>query len=135
MTITQRVSQRPIGESYVHIDVSVSLRNSSRVEIELRKGFFLLQHISPVDDEEVEGLYAQVFLDEEATHLLWPTLDEVHRIWGGDTLIIEPGETHQELCEFIVTSSVESVLAYSYSYNAVSSSPTGWYCTTIYDIS
>ena len=134
LTISQRVSHRRIGESYVHIEVSVSLRDSSKVKIELRNGFFLLQQIAPVDDEKVEKLYAQVFADMETIYLLWPTLDEVHRTWDEETLIIEPGEVHQEVCEFIVTTGIKSVLVYSYFYNTVSSSPTGWYCTTIYDV-
>ena len=134
LTITQKVTHRLIGESYIHIEVSVSLRNSSRVKIELRKGFYLLQQISPVDDEEAERLYSQVFADMETIYLLWPTLDEVHRTWDEETLIIEPGEVHQEVCEFIVTTGIKSVLVYSYFYNTVSSSPTGWYCTTIYDV-
>ena len=62
LTISQKVSHRRVGESYIHIDVSVTLRNSSRVKIGLRKGLFLLQLISPLEDTEVETLYGQVFV-------------------------------------------------------------------------
>ena len=135
LTISQKVSHRPIGESYVHIAASATLRNSSKVKIELRKGLFLLQQISPVDDQEVESLYAQVFVDKEIDDILWPTLYEVHRTWDKNALIIEPGEIHQEVCEFIVTTGVESVLIYTYFSDPYSSNPKGWHSTTIHDIS
>ena len=134
LTISQKVSHRPIGESYFHIDVSVTLQNSSRVKVELRKGFFLLQQIAPVDDQDVETLYAQMFVDKEAEDILWPVLDIVQRSWEEGTLIIEPGESHQEVCEFIVTTSVESVLIYSYFFNPYAATPRGWHSTTTYDI-
>ncbi len=134
LTISQRVSHRPVGESYIHIDVAATLRNSSRVKIGLLKGFFTLQLIAPAGDEEVENLYSQVFMDAEAREFLWPILDEVHRIWDKDTLVIEPGESHQEVCEFMVESGVTSVLIYAYFYNPYSSTPEGWHSTTIYDV-
>ena len=135
LTISQQVSHRPVGESYIHIDVSVTLRNSSRVKIGLRKGFFLLQLIAPLEDREVEDLYAQVLVSEEIEDFAWPKLYEVNRDWEENALIIEPGESHQEVCEFIVTSGVKSVLVYAYFHNPNSSSPGGWGITTIYDIS
>ena len=134
LTISQKVSHRPIGESYIHIDVSAILQNSSRVKIELRKGFFHIQQIAAMDDEEIETLYAQVFKYQEAEDILWPVLDIVQRSWEEGTLIIEPGESHQEVCEFIVTTSVESVLIYSYFFNPYAATPRGWHSTTTYDI-
>ena len=134
LTITLAVSHRSIGESYVHIAVSATLHNSSKVKMELRDGFVLLQQIGPAPDEEVEALYAQTFVDQESEDILWPTLDEVHRTWDKGTLIIEPGEAHQETCEFIVSSDVRSILAYAYFYNPDSSTPQGWGSTTVHDM-
>ena len=134
LTVSQKVSHRPVGESYIHMDVSVTLRNNSRVKIELRRGFFALQKIAPVEDEEVEHLYTQAFVDAEDREILWTTLSNVDRRWKKNTLVIEPGESHQEVCEFIVTNSVKSVLIYAYFYNPYSSMPEGWQSTTIHDI-
>lgn len=134
LTIAQEVSHRPIGDSYIHIYVAATLENSSKVKIELKEGLFVLQQIEPVEDEDIEALYAEIFVDKEAEDILWPTLDEVRRKWAKNTLIIEPGEVHQEVCEFVVTSGVKSVLAYVYFYNPYSSTPRGWYSTAIYDI-
>ena len=35
LTITQEVSHRPVGDSYVHIVVTATLHNSSRVRVDL----------------------------------------------------------------------------------------------------
>ena len=78
LTITQKVSHRRVGESYIHIDVSVTLRNSSRVKIGLRRGLFLLQLISPLEDQEIETLYSQVFVTKEIEDFAWPKLYEVN---------------------------------------------------------
>ena len=135
LTVSQKVSHRTIGESYLHIDVSVTLRNSSKVKIELRKGLFILQQIAPVEDEEIEKLYSQVFVDEKTEDILWPKLYEINREWEENALIVEPGESHQEMFEYVVTSAVDSVLVYAFFHNPNHSEPAGWGITTIYDIS
>ena len=134
LTISHEVSHRFIGDSYVHIGVDARLRNSSNVHIELRKGFFLLQRISPSSDEEIENLYAKVYVDEEYEDIQWPVLYEVPREWDEGTLIIEPSESHQEICEFIISTDTQSVMVYTYFYNPNSSTPEGWGATTVYDI-
>ena len=134
LTITQKVTHRPIGESYVHIDVAATLQNNSKVKVDLIEGLFLLQKIAPMKDQEVESLYAQVFVDKEIDDILWPVIDEVHRSWKEHALVIEPGESYQEACEFIVEVTVKSVLVYTYFYNPFSSASKGWGATTIHDI-
>ena len=54
LTITNRVSHRLLGNSYFHIAVTATLHNSSRVKMEFREAFFLLQRITPTSDEGVE---------------------------------------------------------------------------------
>lgn len=138
LTITNEVSHRPVGDSYVHIAVTAILHNSSKVKMEFREAFFLLQKISPVSEEEVEALYTQVFRDRKYDNLQWPTLDEAPRNWEKEVLIVEPGESHQETCEFVILADIESVMIYTYFHNSQfsqsSSTPEGWSATTVYDI-
>lgn len=138
LTITHEVSHRNIGESYVHIAVTAKLHNSSKVQIELLNGFFLLQQIAPVLDQDVESLYAQVFVDGEYNDLQWPTLYEFPRVWGKDELIVEPGESHPETFEFVVSTAVDSVSIYTYFYNSSYSrnaqAAKGWGATTVHDM-
>ena len=138
LTITHEVHHRLIGDSYTHIDVTATLRNSSRVAVGIREAEFSIQQVAPISDEEVENLYAEVFVDGESLYLQWPILDSVPFEWEVGEMVIEPGETHQETYEFVAPSHVETVLVYTYFYNPVSPRPAnsaeGWAATTVYDI-
>ena len=118
LTITHKVSHRHISDSHTHIAVTATLRNSSKVQVELRGGLFRLQKIAPLFDETIKTLHAQVFIDKEQENIQWPTLDEVPRTWKKNVLIVEPGESHPETYEFIMPRGVaDSVLIYTYLYD------------------
>lgn len=138
VTITHEVSHRPIGDSYVHITVTANLRNSSRVHIEIKRGRFAVQQLSPILDEDVEDYYLQAFVRKTRDDLPWPTLYEYQRDFEDSKLIIEPGESHPETVEFIVSREVRSVLLYTYFYNAAHPSTPqtaeGWHASTAYDL-
>ena len=137
LTIEHRISHRRLSDSYVHIALTAILHNSSRVHVELREGLFRLQGVSPATDDEIELLYSKVFADKDFSNIQWPTLDEVDRDWNQGELVVEPGESHPETIEFIVSASdYESVLIYTYFYNPAHSpgSAQGWTATTVHDI-
>ena len=138
LTITHEVSHRPVGDSYVHIAVTAVLHNSSKVHIELSRGFFRLQQVLPVPDEDVEALYAEVFVDGEFEDIQWPRLEEMSRMWSKGELVVEPGATHRETCEFIVSTVVQTVNIYTYFYNSTHSpgaqTAEGWGVTTVHDM-
>ena len=138
LSISQEVSHRFISNKYTHIAVTSSLNNNSRVRVELTEGFFRVQQILPITDEEVEKLYSQVFSDNKYEDIQWPTLDDLQRTSANSRLIVEPGESHQETCEFIISSDVKSILLYTYFYNSkyypTSQSAEGWAATTAHDI-
>ena len=136
LTITHEVSHRLVGESYVHLAVTARLHNSSRVKIELREAFFSLQLIAPTTDDEAERLYEEVFVETLTDRPQWPTLNRIDRNWVRNRPTIEPGEQYQEICEFIVSADVESVMVYTYFHNSMASEEAerGWSATTVYDI-
>ena len=135
LTISHTINHRCMGDSYVHIDVTVTLQNSSKVKVDLREGFFFLQQLMPVTDAEVEQIYSEALESKGSQQFVWPTLEEAHRNWNENELIIEPGEAYSELLEFIVASEVESVMVYTYFYDPTPSSvPNGWHRATVYDI-
>lgn len=142
LTIEHEISHRIISDSYAHISVTAVLRNSSRVKVELREGFFRLQQVVPTTDEDVARLYAEVFEDgagdEESDHIQWPILDTHYPNWDRGKIVVEPGESHPETYEFIVSKDVESVLVYTYfdnpAYSEGSGVAEGWHATTVYDI-
>ena len=138
LTIAHNVSHRSIGNSYVHIKVTAELRNSSKVQVEIREASFSLQRISPTTDEEIEARFKETFLERNKESLQWPTLLELKRSWGKSDLTVEPGESHYETIEFLVMSDVESVIIYTYFSNPrfplSSAIPKGWAASTVYDI-
>ena len=135
LTISHYITHRVVGTQYVHIAVTATLHNSSKVKIEISEGFFRLQQISPISDEEIEELEAQVFVDKTKQHIQWPTLVQLPRHWEKNELIIEPGESHQETCEFIISRKVNTALIYTYYYNQNRlGSSEGWGVTSVYDM-
>ncbi len=138
LTITHEVHHRYVGDSYVHIDVTATLRNSSRVAVEIREAEFSIQQISPVSDEEVEAVYSEVFIDKKLIYLQWPFLESVPFEWDQGEMVIEPNESHQQTYEFIVLGHLETVLIYTYFENPQLPRPPksaeGWAATTVYDI-
>ena len=139
LTISHNVRHRFIGDNYTHIDVTATLHNGSKVQVELRQGFSLLQLVSPVSDEHIEAIYEERLADRSGNQQLqWGTLEEIHSEWESGELIIEPGESHPETYEFIVSNGVESVIIYTYFYNprfsSGANSAEGWKATTTYDM-
>lgn len=138
LTITHEVHHRYVGDSYVHIDVTATLRNSSRVAVGLRQAEFSIQQIGPISDEEIEALYEEVFIDGKLSSLQWPTLDYVDIDWEHGDMVVEPEGSNRQTYEFIAPSHVETVLVSTYFYNPVSPRPSGsaegWGAITVYDI-
>ena len=134
LTISHTINHRPVGNSYVHIDISVRMHNSSKVKVDLREGFWTLQQISPVSNAEVERVYLRS-LDEDLLEFPWPLLDEGVWMWDPRQLSIEPGETHHDLLEILAPDDVQSMLIYTFCYNPrTPQEDIGWGLATVFDI-
>lgn len=129
LTISHAINHRNIGESYVHIDVAVTLHNSSKVRVVLRGGYFILQQIRPVSGEHR--------IPEPSTvYPFWSILEEFSIDLGERPLELEPGQALQEVFQFMVPDHVETVLIH-YSFHdagSLAEQPTGWGITEVYDI-
>ena len=138
LTITQVVTHRAVGTEYTHIAVTATLHNSSKVKVEIRDAFCRIYQIQPISNEEVERLYIEARNDVGDSHIEWVYMDEVIRRLGRNDLVIEPGEQHREVCEFIISKDVQSAMIYSYFYNTRfsehSRSAQGWTDTTFHDM-
>ena len=135
VTVSQTVSHRVVGDSYIHLMVTATLHNSSKVKMDFRWARFRLQQIAPITDVDVEKLYSDVFIKQKKRNIQWPVLDIVNRTWEKNGLIVEPGESHQESCEFFATTGVDSILIDSFFYNPRQPAvPEGWGTATVYDI-
>ena len=135
LAISHSVNHRAIGENYVHLDVTVTLRNSSKVKVDLQKGFLLLQSISPITDEAIEGIYAKAFSEGYVEEFGWPVLEEQYRVWERKQLVIEPGEAYSDVLEFIIANEINTIQVYTFYYDSRSSdNDKGWDMATVYDI-
>ena len=145
LTVAQQVSHRRIGDSHIHIAVTATLLNTSKVRVELLKADFLLQKIAPISDAQIQDLYKQAFVgppnvDETpmTASIQWPTIEYSTKEWDENPLIIEPGESYNETFEFITDTHANTFLIYTYFHNSHhsddSKSSLGWRATTIYDI-
>ncbi len=138
LTLGQEITHRPISDSYVHLLVTTTVRNGSKVKEDLLRGYCRLQLLGPYSDSDVESIYREVFSDghpDRQRDFQWETLDEKALMWNRNELTIEPGGSHQETCEFVVAAGVTSVFAYSYFYNSRKPfNPEGWGVATAHDI-
>ena len=138
LTIDHDISHRRVSDSYVHIAVSVTLRNTSRVRVDIIQGLFRLYQVAPLSDESVERLYAETYSGTEIPRANWPILFDSEFARAENVIFVEPGGTHQETIDFFVTKDTESVAVYTHFENSLhtgtSQSGTGWYLATVYDI-
>ena len=137
LTISHEVGHRVISPSYALIDVTVVLHNGSKVHVELRDAIFRLQKVAPLSDEDVVELYDEVYANGEPARARWPKLNEVERSWGEGELMVEPGESHRESCDFIVSTDVAAARVYTFFHNPSfqegGGMARGWGATTVYD--
>ncbi len=138
LTITHDISHRPVSDSYIHISVSVTLHNSSRVKVDIVDGIFRLYHVAPLSDEQVEQLYLEMPESGSILELEWPVISESQLARGEGETYVEPGEFHQETIDFIVSSDTKSVVVYTFlgdsRYSITLQGQRGWDLSSVYDI-
>ena len=111
VTITHEITHRRISPEYVHLEIAVTLHNTSRVKTEFRDGLFSVEQLAPLTDEHVEKSFAKAFVyAEKYESPEWFLLKESRLEWGQDVLVVEPGEKAVETYEYIVPDYIESVI-------------------------
>lgn len=159
VTISHDVTHRQIGHGYIHIEVTATLHNSSRVKMEFRDGLFTVEQLAPLSLKDAERLFEELFDRDLYESPKWDLLRERRLEWSKDELVAEPGEKVPATFEHIVSNAVQSVLITTYFYNTRvmgkipaemkpreaerrkrfwwsrrPSGPKGWGRTTAYDI-
>ena len=139
LTVSQIVSHRKIGYTYVHISIHVSLVNTSKVKIEIRNATFWLQQIAPFADQEVERFYTDFrSKPDHQKDIQFPTLVKFNREWDDDELVIEPGESGSQSYEFIVKDHFDAVSVTAFFNDQTTgedpAKQTGWTAVSVYNI-
>ena len=139
LTISQEVTHRKLGNSYIHVSVTATLSNNSRVAVEIRQADFRIRQMAPFDDSEI-GLLFEKFIAQPNSekYVPFPGIFEYSREWETNELIIEPGEIETEIYEFVVRDVFTTVSIDSFFVDTTSSEAPenrkGWASTSIYDI-
>ncbi len=128
LTITHSIKHRHISQGHVHMDVTVVLQNSSRVKVKLQDGYFVLQQI--LLTTEASGFSPEILYPS------WPVLDQASFDLGDSAIVIEPGQSIQEVLQFNVPDAVKAILVHYFFYDArfPSERRSGWGITEVYDI-
>lgn len=111
VSISHAVSHREVGANYTHLSVDITIINTSKVLLPFRKGFVVVQQVSPVEDEQA--------LDFQGSQgaFQWKTLKVRHAEWDENSFVVEPGERENQTFQFLIDRQVETVLIQSYFYN------------------
>lgn len=139
LTITQEVTHRKLGDNHVHVSVTATLFNNSKVAVEIRHAEFRIQQISPFADEEINAIHREFLAKpNREKYLPFPSILEYRREWDANELIIEPGESETEVYEFIVRNEIDTVLVDSFfvdtGNSASTEKPKGWAAMSVRDI-
>ena len=135
LTVSQLVSLRQIGEKSNHIAVISKLVNGSSVVVQPDEIEFSVQQVSPISNSQLDSLVRAVFDDGCEDHLQWPVLQESTRNWKNGDVAIEPGESHQEVAEFVIPNCVRSVLICTHVSNPEHpNGPETWNASTFLDL-
>ena len=89
VNISHDISHIFLSDEYVYIVVTALLHNTSRVNVEFLNGFSRIQQVTPVEDEEIERLYAETFpqfpeapdIPKPSGYILWHTLGFYPNHW------------------------------------------------------
>ena len=132
LTISQEVSHRRTSDEYLQVGISVTLRNTSNVKVEIHRAFCRLSQIAPLAPS-----YVTATMSEQ--HLAWPILSEILDDSESAYTIVEPGESSHVVYQFVVSPLATSLLIHTFVYNeqysgADSGRSQGWQAYTFYDV-
>ena len=139
--VTHDIRHRLMNNTYLHIDVTATLHNTSRVKIEFRRAQFSILQVLPNSSDDIVRKRNQVFFEGESRDIKWQVLDFIEHEWDPRELVVEPGGKHSESQEFIVPiEDAETVRIDTFFFDPRYSQSSddvdgfGWSATTFYDI-
>jgi hypothetical protein len=118
------------------VHVITTFHNKGEVLLSMINFDTRLQQITPLTKEMEDKVKAVVdSVPEDETEVEWPLLGCREKKWPKAQAELEPGESEHLHADFIIDSSIQVVVAYSYIKNIYKGKQEiGWGCTTIYDI-
>ena len=111
LTIDYRQQRVNISPSQTLFFVEVEASNTSKVPIDVRYMEVTLRRLSRYTDEEANELYRLSFPSDGSPirAIPWGTIFTIPRNWEEGILTIQPGESHFESFEFLISSSYDTM--------------------------
>lgn len=145
--ITHQISNHDIDSKFQYISVLVTMKNISKVLIELDFCQILVQQMFPLqidilemlqkaDPEQIRlGIAADLFSPRDK-QITWREIGYRDYEWEKGIINLEPGQTDVFQYEFIVKKETEIIRVISYFHNKkITSTNVGWRTPTIYKCS
>ena len=120
ITIDHEIAHRQVSPGYVQIELTATLFNTSRVKVDFRDALFVVQQLAPADDDYVSNLHHRAFVNIYPRYyqpLEWEYLEEIHRVWNRDELIVEPGASAAVTFEYVLSNEIQAVSMTTHFYN------------------
>lgn len=120
ITIAHEITHRQVSPGYMQIELTATLSNTSRVKVAFRDALFVVRQLAPADDDYVSNLHHRAFANIYPRYyqsLEWEYLEEIHRVWNRDELIVEPGASTAVAFEYILSNGIQAVSVTTHFYN------------------
>ena len=113
--ISQKISQRSLGNETILIHVQVTIKNIGKVLIPLRLAKALLFKVLPLETSLMKKIKdGEEIFNKERTSVPWPQIAKRVWEWEKGKAEIEPGEAQVLYCEFLVPIEIETVQITNY---------------------
>jgi len=134
--VTHAIAHKPLAHGQRLLHVATSVSNPGEVLLCLVSGFTRVQQVLPVPHEFAEAVRkGEDPVKVGETEYAWPLLGERTWNWQAEPHEIEPGESEEIHCDFVVDNQATTLEIYTYFRNKEKPGrQIGWNVTTLYDL-
>jgi hypothetical protein len=135
--LTHSITHIPLTEDKVLLHVTVTISNTGELLLSFVYGKIFIKQVLPLWHKIRESIDENNDpIPEGERQITWPsprTAKSRRLRWPVGAFQIEPGDSHDIVCDFILNSDVQVVKIYSHFTN-IRKRKIGWDLTTLYDL-
>lgn len=131
LSMTLEIRRIPASAQYDAVIAILNAKNTGTGLAEIGPLEWTLRALSPYDDAEIDQL-AQTFEDDPGREFPWRAEKRASTMPG---IVIEPNQTEQMTCDFLVSPEITAIVVSVWVSNASLPAHTeGWYCRSVHNI-
>ena len=131
LSMTLEICRIPASAQYDAVIAILNAKNTGTGLAEIGPLEWTLRVLSPYDDAAIDQL-AQTFEDDPGREFPWRAEKRTSTMPG---IVIEPNQTEQMTCDFLVSTEITAIVASVWVSNASLPAHTeGWYCRSVHNI-